>query len=160
MPRATAKRSKQAPEAYESFLFEVVSASPYYSFGLAHRPDEPDPYSQHPSWKVEGRCLHPARFAGRIAQFQILGDRRLTGEMRDRAAFSDGPHGVGLMDADKNRFTVYATLPLDALWGVGAGLSSGAVQFVATHGPRLVRGKSMIRYIRFEGAKLDLSDWE
>lgn len=141
MPRATAKRSKQAPEAYESFLFEVTAPSPYYSFGLAHRPDEPDPYSEHPAWKVEGRCLHPARFADRIAQFHLVGDRRLITEMRDRKAFREGPHGVGLMDAGKTRFTVYASLPLDALWSVGAGMSSGAVRYIATHGPRLVRAR-------------------
>lgn len=153
------KRGKQAPKAFESFLFEVMSPSPYYSFGLAHRPDDLDPYSEHPSWKIEARCLHPARFAGRIAQFTVLGDRRLMAEMRDRGAFTSGPLGVGMMDADKNRFTVYATLPLDGLWAMGAALASGSVRYVATHGPRLVRGKALVRDIRFEGNSLELADW-
>lgn len=154
-----AKKPKRPVEAYESFLFEIMSASPYYSFGLAHRPDEPDPYGEHPAWKVEGRCLHPARFAERIVQFHLVGDRRLIAEKRDRTGFREGPHGVGLMDADKTRFTVYASLPVDALWSVGAGMSSGAVRYIATHGPRLVRGKAMITSIRFEGAGVDMDDW-
>lgn len=158
--RVAAQRPSRSREAFESLLFEVVSSSPYYSFGLSPRPDDPDPYSEHPSWKIEARCLQPAGLAGRIAQFNILGDRRLTAEMRTRGAFAGGPHGVGLIDADKTRFAIYASLPLDALWAMGAALSSGAVRYVVTHGPRLARGKATIRYIRFEGADLDQSDWE
>lgn len=155
-----AKRPKQPVETHESFLFEVVSSSPYYSFGLAHRPDEPDPYSEYSSWKIEARCLHPARFAGRIAQFDLLGKRALTTEMRDRKEFIDGPHGVGLLDAGKSRFSVLATLPIDALWAIASGLASGSVRYVATHGPRVARGKALVTSIRFEGASLNLSDWE
>lgn len=154
-----AKRPKAPVETHESFLFEVVSSSPYYSFGLAHRRDEPDPYSEHASWRLEARCFHPVRFADRVAQIDILGNRGLVAAMRQRGAVEDGPHGVGFMDADKRRFSVFVSLPIDALWAIGAGLSSGAVRYVVTHGPRLVRGKAMVTDIRFEGASLELADW-
>ncbi len=154
-----ARRSKVALEANEAFVFEIVSSSASYSFGLTVRRDEPDPYSEHPVWKIEARCLHPARFAGRDAQLSILGDRALATDRRDRRESEDGPYGVGAVDVGKSQFSVFAAMPIDALWAMGAAMSSGALRYIVAHGPRLVRGKAMVRYIRFEGASFELADW-
>ena len=127
---------------------------------MAKRPQDDSSTSSRRTAMASGAALLGSTLlAGRIAQFTVLGDRRLMAEMRDRGAFTSGPLGVGMMDADKNRFTVYATLPLDGLWAMGAALSSGSVRYVVTHGPRLVRGKALVRDIRFEGNSLELADW-
>jgi len=154
-----ARPSKATPDTSESFVFEIGSSSMSYSFGLAHYRDDPSPYSEHPTLKIEARCLHPARFAGRTAKISVLGDRRLASERRDRREFEDGPYGVGAVDVGRDRFTVLAALPVDAIWAMATLTASGSVRHVVTHGPRPVRGKAMVRYITFEGSSFELDDW-
>lgn len=156
---AMTKGSKAAFEANEAFIFEIVSTSASYSFGLAMHRDDPDPYNEHLVWKIGARCMHPTRFAGRDAQVSVLGDRGLATEQRDRRKFKDGPYGVGAVDVGKSQFAVIASMPIDALWAMGGAVASGAVRYIVTHGPRLVRGKAMVRYIRFEGSTFELADW-
>lgn len=149
-----AKRPRAQQPTHEEFVFEVGPVSVHYGFSLEHRRDSLDPFSEHQSLTFEATCLHPDRFAGRVAEVSVLGNRHLIAQEREQP-----PLGVGAMDADKSRFTLFVSMPSDACWATSAAISAGSIRYLLTNGPRLVRGKALITGLIFNGPDFDPVDY-
>lgn len=150
--------AKKPVEQHEQFVFEVGPASWVYHFSIQPDRHDPDPYWEHQSLEFPAQCLHPDRFKGREAKVRVMGSRDIAG--RDRGRRPDKPpNGVGFIEIRGQRFEVMLSLPSDACWAVGHAISAGSIRYLLTNGPRVLRGKAMVRSMSFDGPQFVPADY-
>lgn len=150
--------ARKSVEQHEQFIFEVGTPSWAYHFAIQHDRRDPDLYWEHQSLELPAQCLYPDRFKGREAKVRLLGSRDLAG--RDRTRSRETPaNGVGFIEVRRQRFDVMLSLPSDACWHIGHAISAGSIRYVATNGPRVLRGSALVGSMSFDGPAFDLADY-
>lgn len=118
------------------------------SYSLSSNPprDCDGAYSEYLHLEFEGRCIAPAKHAGRTVKLAILGNRQLLEPSRDP---DWRPLGIGYLTIRGERADYLGSIPYDAAWGVAASVASGAFKYLSLTGEPLKRGGAQIGYMRF-----------
>ena len=155
---AMTKKPKARKPAYEEFVFRMGAPSTSYSFSTQLRPQEHDAFWEHQNIVFMAECLCPARFKGREAKVNLMGERDQM-DMAVRIGRDWKPEAIGWMDAGKSKFDLTVSLPLDACWQVGAAMSAGTITSMTLNGPVLSRGRTTLISISFHGPEFDPLDY-
>jgi hypothetical protein len=142
------RKPKPAPLRYESHLFEIGPLNPSYSVSLADPKRERGIYREYWHLELEGRCMAPARLAGRLTRLLFIAERLFF----ERPASVDKdwrPFGVGHLTMKGDRSEYLGSLPFDALWGLANAIAAGTFKYVTMHGPALKYGSCSITGVSF-----------
>ncbi len=129
---------------------------PTYSLSLGVPKYETGLYSEHWHLELEGRCIAPAKHAGRVVRLLFLAERDFF--ERRRADPDWRPLCLGRLMLRKDRADYMGTIPFDTAWGVAAGVAARTFRYVHLDGERLRGGSANIRYMSFQ-ARYDERDY-
>lgn len=152
-----AKSARRKAVAYAEFVFEVGPPSISYSFAVQHQKWREEPYDESQIIEFKATCLYPARFKGREVEVRLRGKRGLVQSVQQPRG--ERPDGVGSIVATKTKFELWAELPSDACWQVGAGMAAGAIRWMLANAPIFQPKHSFITSLSFYGPEFDALDY-
>lgn len=139
-----------------SFVFEIQSISPDYSFSSQLTQFDPGPYSESVTFALKATCIAPDKLAGTEIDGWILSKpRQVMFKERARTGFE---LYVGNLEIGKRRNSLTVFLPSEAVWGVLASVGTGMANYMVLRGPSLFRASSLISSIHFS-KEIDLEEW-
>jgi hypothetical protein len=121
-----------------------------YSLGLAVAKYEQGPYHDHSELIISGTCEHPKRFLGCSADITLLGNREMEEALKRPEQFGRKPLCIATVTAQKGTLNISGSIPVDALSALYVLLAAETIRWVQLDGEALRRGRSAIRWMRFE----------
>ena len=149
-------RSKQ--REFESYILEIESWEPSYSFSLNWTNHFPGPYFESLWIKVSAVFLLPEKVKGRKIVVTLSGDRRTERAAAEPEQSRSEPTCVASLTIRGNQTELLAWLPHDAVWGLAGMLACNKVRYLDFHGHALYRGHADIRSMHFV-QNVDLSEY-
>jgi hypothetical protein len=149
-----AKRVVRPIPRSAEFVFEVRPPSWSYDFSLQLEKSRDDPFDERQALQFTAPCLYPDRFKGREAQVRLYGQRNLVEADRQQRP-KVPPNGVASILATKAKFELWAHLPSDACWQIGAAMAAGTVRYMLANAPVFAPKHSFVNSLSFEGPGFD-----
>lgn len=147
---ATERRAKRrkAPEAWGSYLFEIVRLHSHYSFGRGSRFDR-TAFGEYLHPQIDATCLAPEKFRGRLTHFTLIGDRRIEHDLWMQTPAPEHEAGVGTLTMRGEQSDYLGSLPYDAAWRLSPVILTGGFRYIYLHGAAMYRGTARIHSIGF-----------
>lgn len=145
-PRKT--RKSRVPD-HQLLIFEIKAWEPSYSFAISGNMDEPDLYSEFAELHLDGACIYPDEYAGRMLKIVASSRREMSERPKRWPRDEERPKEIGLLELWPSRGSFYAGIPHDSLPFILAGLAAGQFRYVMLAGPSLKRGHSLTREMYF-----------
>lgn len=153
MGRKKANRSKRETIREVLYLIEILEWELPYSYSVNRHKELIDgPIWEHMSLRIKGKFLKPEKLAGKIIDFNLIGDRRLAEALGNMEKFNRQwePNSVGTLTVRGESREYLGSLPFDILPQLACLLHTGGIKFITLSGKQLHYGSAEIRSIRFD----------
>lgn len=140
------------------FIFEIAEWQPTYILSVNHDRYRDSAYREHAGIELQASCIFPRNLAGRVARFNIAGQRDcLMPEVFKRDS-SWTPRCVGALELKPSQGHFYTSVPHESLPFLTTLFSHGAIRFVVLYGASMSRGRSLCSSFQLERA-VNLEDY-
>jgi hypothetical protein len=142
-----------------TYGIEILDWEMPYFFSIPPKKDIVwGPFWEGTSLKIKGRLFQPEKYADKIIEININGDRRLVPIMSDAVSHDYEPKAVGGLTIRGKQSEFLGWVPFDVLQSLILLLHAGKINFLILGGLPLYRGSADIKSIYFE-KDYNAEDW-